>query len=206
MKVYLLSQVSILLSGVSVLYTPSEQVYSFDTILQLFLRCNISIIFQHCPVLVLPIQDVSPNLILVHHTHTTMAQETFEKWQCHECGTAPHIYPTTTRCTGVRSDGRLCQHDVCKLCPKDGDIPPLGTTRRQLRAIPPSTSFPPLPTFNTQRPLTRFHHSVSSRPGRPSVRGWWKCCSCEHDNNPVLADKRCSCCGHTRGSHCSTYR
>lgn len=132
-------------------------------------------------------------------------QPAYEKWQCCQCHTGPQVYATAKTCTGVRSDNRQCQHPVCNDCPKDNAIRPPGTTRQGLRARLHNMSFIVSPTFNTQRPLTRSRNHLSSRPGRPSVRGWWRCCSCDSDNNPALAKERCSSCGHQRDTRCTTY-
>jgi hypothetical protein len=130
------------------------------------------------------------------------AMESFEMWQCHECKASPHVYKTTKACPNVLADGRQCGHEVCKLCPKDKAIsPPLPSQQEGLRAPSPMMR----PTFDFHRSRTRAFNGLSSRPGRPSMRGWWKCCSCENDNNPDLAKTRCSSCGHKRGYHCTDY-
>lgn len=37
---------------------------------------------------------------------------------------------------------------------------------------------------------------------RPSMAGWWICCSCESINNPALCPERCTLCPHYRCGDC----
>jgi hypothetical protein len=69
-----------------------------------------------------------------------------EKWYCHICKAGPHIYPTTSSCTGALSNSAQCGHQVCRDCKTDWETPPQsgnGTLRsRESRQIAPRQPSP----------------------------------------------------------------
>lgn len=67
-----------------------------------------------------------------------------------------------------------------------------------------------------RRPATRKYNNKYQRCGaldehdhpvnmvRPSLAGWWVCCTCQGMNNPHLCPERCSLCSHERCEGCIT--
>lgn len=55
------------------------------------------------------------------------------------------------------------------------------------------------------RPQTSHHsehcHAGLSRPNKPSMVGWWKCCQDKWENNPAFNREFCAMCRHRRCSH-----
>ncbi|KAE8152004.1 hypothetical protein BDV25DRAFT_151742 [Aspergillus avenaceus] len=37
---------------------------------------------------------------------------------------------------------------------------------------------------------------------RPNMAGWWICCNCQGENNPVLNSGRCTICEHKQCPSC----
>lgn len=64
--------------------------------------------------------------------------------------------------------------------------------------------------FHTRRSLGHRHGVRDPRnQGRPSMRGWWKCCQCGESVNPAVNEDECPGyqCYHTRCNYyCSWYR
>jgi hypothetical protein len=143
----------------------------------------------------------------------TMTNPPPEKWQCHVCGTGPHIRETTPACTGVRSDNKQCGHKVCSECKRNNDIPStLGTIVLRSPLTSPGTidigamrrTAPGMAPRGNKRTLDHGqHHQQALRLGtRPSMAGWWICC-CGQMNNPKLSGGRCTVCNHKKCGNCS---
>ena len=158
---------------------------------------------------------------------TQQAAPSFSTWTCHDCTAGPHSH-SLERCTGLLSNGNICNHTVCPKCPKDDNVPPPGVSgndwnrgkediRREVKkstatfsashtaqgAITPSSSnaLPP-PSHRRDGQITQStSRSVRNMP-RVDTRGWWRCCHCRNPMNPALAPTRCSICNHPRCGAC----
>jgi len=139
-----------------------------------------------------------------------------EKWQCHECGSGPHLYATTKRCTGV-VEGRQCGHKVCDDCKKDNNIQPPLASKWRTRSSDHQHGDVPIRDFTALHSGYDHERSVNAMCGggrrmnlrltsRPSMAGWWKCCQCRNWNNPTLSPERCVQCQHRKCSYCTLGR
>lgn len=140
-------------------------------------------------------------------------------WQCHNCKDAgPIKYENQKICA-------TCGHRMCKICKKDNDIPsPMGPASARVHSSPlargifrgmhaqdpdiwPTAHLPRLaPTIANTNIRYRANHKLTSRPSRPSPRGWWRCSECHNVNNPDLTAGRCSSCNHVKCPSCTAVR
>lgn len=141
-------------------------------------------------------------------------------WECHVCANAgPINYTREKKCA-------TCGHSVCDKCKKDNKIPPpnLSTTAARVHSSPTATARarhaqdPDIwPTSQVPRPRhhvgttntnarSRSSLKLSSRPHRPSPRGWWRCSECRNVNNPDLTSGRCTSCNHIKCASCVAVR
>ena len=141
---------------------------------------------------------------------TMAANQNQTLWACHMCHSGPHTIANTTRCVNTTS----CNHDMCRLCPRDSDIPP-----EWYQPAPTATPWPPTSNL-APNGRSRVRSTVPgaapllySRPilngsyafllhSRPCTRGWWTCSECSNMNNPKLAPSRCSICSHYKCRSC----
>lgn len=75
-------------------------------------------------------------------------------------------------------------------------------------SLPIHTTIPQAAPF-TLPPETMHSTTISSssssptiNPTRPSMAGWWVCCSCGQENNPAFQMNRCTICGHGQCLSC----
>ena len=160
---------------------------------------------------------------------TQQSSSSFSTWKCHKCRAGPHSN-NITHCTGILSNGQTCNHRVCDECPKDDKVPPPNVSKndwdrtkdgirtevkkseRTSTVNMPSTDQGAIVASSEipYRPQAMHPHYETAqsniRRGRqmpkPATGGWWRCCHCRSANNPVLAPRACSICGHYRCAAC----